>query len=289
MITISSMPIYMPLRSTRHPIAFCLLTLLLLFVACRKNEDDIIADPDNIVETLPPELVKVSTEVNPAIRGYIISLPQHYPQTKKTYPTLVFFHGLGQIGNGDTELQYLLNDGMGRLLDSGKFPPDFVLNNEHHSFLVICPQMDTTASIEDAESFLAFIFKNYRIDPHRLYIGGMSFGANLATRVVAGLAKYYSALLPISGVPVTPGIESRCERIAAANLPVWAFHNQDDPTSDVNEARDFVQRITDLQPAVLPKLTVFDVFGHDAWTTALDPSYKENGMNIYEWMLQYSR
>lgn len=279
----------MQLRSTRHPLAFCLLVLLLLFVACRKNEGDIIVDPDCIVETAPPQLIKVSTEVNPAIRGYIISLPQHYPETKKTYPTLIFFHGLGQIGNGDTELQYLLKDGMGRLLDSGKFPPDFVVNNEHHSFLVICPQMDTTASIEDVESFLAFIFENYRIDPHRVYIGGMSFGATLATRVVAGLAKYYSALVPISGVPVTPGIESRCERIAAANLPVWAFHNQDDPSSDVNSARDFVQRITDLQPAVLPKLTVFNVFGHDAWTTALDPSYRENGMNIYEWMLQYSR
>ena len=38
-----------------------------------------------------------------------------------------------------------------------------------------------------------------------------------------------------------------------------------------------------------PKLTIWPSGGHDAWTRAVNPDYKENGKNIYEWMLQYTK
>jgi hypothetical protein len=51
--------------------------------------------------------------------------------------------------------------------------------------------------------------------------------------------------------------------------------------------------INSLDPVVVPRLTIFDqstaLMKHDAWTRATDPSYRENGMNIYEWMLQFKR
>jgi hypothetical protein len=85
------------------------------------------------------------------------------------------------------------------------------------------------------------------------------------------------------------GMEERCRIIAESNLPVWELHNSDDPMADVADARRFIAYISGFQPAILPRFTVFDVYGHDAWTTALDPEYQEDGMNIYEWMLQYER
>jgi hypothetical protein len=42
-------------------------------------------------------------------------------------------------------------------------------------------------------------------------------------------------------------------------------------------------------PNPLPKLAIFDEWGHEGWTKTYDPSFKENNMNIYEWMLQYHR
>jgi len=42
-------------------------------------------------------------------------------------------------------------------------------------------------------------------------------------------------------------------------------------------------------PAKYTELLPFGDNGHDAWTKATDPDYRENGMNIYEWMLQYHR
>ncbi|MGZ5285646.1 MAG: PKD domain-containing protein, partial [Flavisolibacter sp.] len=37
------------------------------------------------------------------------------------------------------------------------------------------------------------------------------------------------------------------------------------------------------------KKTIFVSTSHDAWSITYDPNYRENGMNVYEWMLQYER
>jgi hypothetical protein len=31
------------------------------------------------------------------------------------------------------------------------------------------------------------------------------------------------------------------------------------------------------------------LLGHDAWTRATNPQFKENNSNIYQWMLSYHR
>jgi hypothetical protein len=84
-------------------------------------------------------------------------------------------------------------------------------------------------------------------------------------------------------------MEERCRSIAEANLPVWELHNADDPLANVSDAQRFISYISGFNPITPPRFTVFNAYGHDAWTTALDPGYKEDGMNIYEWMLQYTR
>ena len=102
------------------------------------------------------------------------------------------------------------------------------------------------------------------------------------------------------GVP--PAVTTNCEKelaektrlksIAAEKLPVWAFHNSDDRSIPVTDVRMFLQLINDNHPAVRPKLTEllsFGIFNHDSWTRATDPAFKEDGENIYEWMLKYKR
>jgi hypothetical protein len=70
---------------------------------------------------------------------------------------------------------------------------------------------------------------------------------------------------------------------------VWAFHSEDDPQINVTMAKAFTSKINSFKPDIPAKLTVWPTGGHDAWTRAIEPMYKENGMNIYEWMLQYHR
>lgn len=79
--------------------------------------------------------------------------------------------------------------------------------------------------------------------------------------------------------------------MAVADLPVWATHNQQDPQVPVSNTNGYIDYINnDPQPPTpLAKKTIFPVEGHDAWTKTYDPAYEENGLNVYEWMLQFTR
>jgi len=72
-------------------------------------------------------------------------------------------------------------------------------------------------------------------------------------------------------------------------VPIWAFHNDYDPSVPSSYTKNYVSYINSFSPAVPAKITIWPVAEHDAWTKATDPNYTENGKNIYEWMLTYKR
>ena len=82
---------------------------------------------------------------------------------------------------------------------------------------------------------------------------------------------------------------TKANAIASADLPVWAFHNEDDFTVPVSSTKDYIAAINSFNPSPLARMTIWPTGGHNAWTKATDPDYKENNLNIYEWMLQYHR
>ena len=277
----------MPRFTTSYARVALAMIVIGCFSMCRKHID---LSPDDIIETEQPDLIPISKNVTDAFGGYYISLPHHYAETRKTYPVLIFLHGLGQTGSGDSlGLTYLLNDGIGKLLDKKQFPPHFTVDGNNYSFIVVSPQYSVEPSKQQMVQFMEYIMTTYRGDQKRLYLSGLSLGARLTTLMAGTYAKDFAAIVPISGVATNPGMEDRCKVIAENNLPVWAFHNQDDPLANLSDATAFIDLIKSFNPPVLPRMTIFNVYGHDAWTTALNPDYKENGKNMYEWMLQYSR
>jgi predicted peptidase len=76
-----------------------------------------------------------------------------------------------------------------------------------------------------------------------------------------------------------------------ANLPIWHFHNRDDEAWPYAEAEEYIKVFKSLNPTIQPRFTTFDVpegkSNHDSWTRGTSPEYKEDGKNIYEWMLTY--
>ena len=267
------------------------LLMIVLVASCTKQHLGVPHPVDNntLIETAAPDLIPVTLQVNESFGGYYIQLPHLYKYTSKNYPILIFFHGLGQMGNGGSDLGYILQDGIGKVLDENRLPASFDINGNNFSFIVVSPQTSQIPTMREAWEFVNYIMANYRGDPSRLYISGLSLGSRIATLVAAAHADSIAALLAIAGVALNPGFEDRCVSIAKANLPVWEFHNTDDPLANVEDAKRFIRLIGEEHPAIAPRMTIFDVYGHDAWTTALNPRHKENGMNVYEWMLQYSR
>jgi hypothetical protein len=223
-------------------------------------------------------------------------LPQGYSATgTQLYPLILFVHGMGELGDGSTaNLPKVLRNGPPKLINNGTFPTSFTVNGQTHRFIVISPQFVAWPTSPQMDAVINYAIANYKVDPKRVYITGLSMGGGITWDYSGNSSNLtyvqrVAAIVPICGAS-SPSIY-RARTIANYNLPVWAFHNQGDPTAPVSYTNDYIQLINSVVPAINPtaRKTIFNVSGHDAWTQAYNPNYRENNMNMYEWMLQYSR
>jgi predicted peptidase len=272
--------------------SFRLLTLFalsLVFIRCKKDGiADKSAANNNIPETLPASQVAVSADVTPNLGGFYKSLPARYDSTTKKYPLMVFIHGVGELGNGTTELSKVLNNGVPRLLADKKFPPQFTVNNEAFSFVVLTPQFKQWPKSADVNELINYAIKNYRIDESRIYVAGLSMGGGTTWDYAIAYPNRVAAIVPICGASWPT--QQQCGNIASANLPVWAFHNADDGTVGAGTTTMIVDFINSFKPSIAAKKTIWPTGGHNSWTKATNPATKEcEGKNMYEWMLQYKR
>jgi poly(3-hydroxybutyrate) depolymerase len=140
--------------------------------------------------------------------------------------------------------------------------------------------------LEDIAAFIQYAKSKFRVDASRVYVGGLSVGGQVSADVAAAHPDQVAAILPISG---ESQLQASATAIANNKTPVWDFHNSGDPIVNISISDNFIAWINAAHPAIPPKRTVFQSNQHDAWTKALDPSYKEFGMNVYEWLLQYAK
>lgn len=264
--------------------------IVLAGASCRKDHMepavDNVTDINEVVETRPPVQKPYSIEVDYDIKGYYASLPFNYDKTTKNYPLLVFIPGGGQYGNGTNDLPLLLNDGPAQLADAGTFPPSFSVQGKQFSFIIMTPQLTGYPSVESIRNFISYARKTYRIDSTRIYLSGLSIGGEVSADAAGAYPSLVAAIVPMAGESGRP---ETCASLAQHNIPVWDFHNSGDPLINISQSNNFIQWINSYNPGIAPRQTIFQSQLHDAWTAVLNPAYKENKMNIYEWMLQYSK
>jgi predicted peptidase len=274
---------------------FNLISVLALFLTLSSCQKELTAEVarkilmNDVVETKPPVLLVVNQPVGYVVAGYYSGLPALYDSTTKTYPLLISLHGAAQYGNGGVDLPLILQAGVPKLLSENLFPPNFLVNGKNYSFIVLAPQLTKASSIDEIQHFIDFAKSKYRIDPSRVYITGLSVGSEMTWQMGIQHSTTLSAIVPFSGMAVTDTLPVNASTIANTGLPVWAFQNDDDPIFNPLIVKDFIAAINKNAPAVPARLTEKASGGHDTWTLGTDPAYKENGMNIYEWMLQYHR
>lgn len=239
------------------------------------------------------------TITNASCKGFYCYLPEGYASSTKSYPVIIWVHGAGQVGQGTTaDLPKILEWGLPKIISEGGFPDSFRVNGTDHSFIVISPQFMGWPSGANVNAMINYVSNNYRIDAERIYLMGISAGGggvwDYASMSVANSDRI-AAMIPFCGT-LSP-TQTLAGRIAASQLPVWAFHNTNDGTVPVANSRNWVNYINSYTPAPNPaaKLTEFPVqsndavIAHECWSLATLPSYKPQGINIYEWLLQYKR
>lgn len=263
------------------------LILIVFLISCNKDKGS-----DSGIESLPPVLSANQININDAIPGFYSAVPQLYTSSQEKYPLLLFIHGAGQYGKGGTELPLVLRESIPELLDKKLFPPNFRVDNTQFSFITLLPQFSRQPTSEEILSLINFAKSTYRINDTRIYLAGMSEGAEVVCNFGSDYPTRVAAIVPMAGAPRSGNISNKSKTVAEGNLPVWLFHNLNDEVIDIQYSQNFIQLINSFNPTVPPKFTklqTFGLYGHDAWTKASDPKYKEDGKNIYEWMLQYKR
>ncbi len=237
--------------------------------------------------------------IQPLVYGLYESLPATYNTTSNLYPVLIFLHGLGERGNGSVgDLDKLENNGVIKRIKAGTFPETFTVNSQTHSFIVIAPQYNGDVNSgqlgpypggETVNNTIDYVLANYRVDPSRIYVAGLS-GGGAFTWYGAGMtinaAKRLAAIVTMAGAGTFP---DWARNIGKANLPMWSFCNSGDDAFYVQVTNEWVQIVNETVPTPSPlaKKTIFNLPGHGSWEEATNPAYRENGKNIYEWMLTY--
>lgn len=246
-------------------------------------------------------LTPIQHSIHSNIGGYYESLPADYTtDTTKKFPLLIYMHSVSARGNGSlAQLPRILSDSTSiipRSLQAGTFPSYFNVNGKKFSFVVICPQFVsvTTTDSSQTEALIDSCIKKYRIDTSRIYLTGILNGARFAWNYTGSSTSYNKriAAMALASVSLLSPISTRANLIGAANLPTWLTGTYGDSgLSKRQNLQTAVNYINSNSPDPLARLSIFDtamLLGRDSWTKAYDPAYKEDGLNVYEWMLQYT-
>lgn len=236
---------------------------------------------------------RYNTSMTGGSNGFYEYLPVDYDKGTQNYPLLIFFHGIGERGDGgEKQLSEVLFNGTPNQMSKNEFPATFTANGKTFSFICLTPQFTGWPSSTDVNNIINYAIKNYRVDTTRIYLTGLSMGGGVIWDYIGSspdYAKRIAAVLPVAGA-ASPN-NSKCSNIAKANIAVWATHNDGDPTVPVSNTIGFVNGINSQNPPPTPlaKMTIFHSSSHNAWWDTYQLTFKENGLNVYEWMLQFQK
>jgi poly(3-hydroxybutyrate) depolymerase len=214
--------------------------------------------------------------------GYYEYLPPGYDGTTPV-PLLVFWHGIGENGNGVSDLSKVLANGPPKLIAANKWTND-------RPFLVLSPQHKNDGgcpSATEIDTFITFAKGKYAVDPKRVYLTGLSCGAIGSWAYLrAQKDKDVAAALLIAGDPGNAWTSLGCSLVSTLSL--WSVHGDMDPT--VAFAPDKAE-MENLLACPMPRGDVkwTPIAGglHDTWTKTYDLSGGYG--DVYAWMLAHGK
>lgn len=207
-------------------------------------------------------------------------------------PAILFLNGRGECGTDGT-----------RQLAVGLLPAVF-LSPAEWPFVIVFPQKPTPQSTwadheELAMACLAAASREFRLDPSRVYLTGLSQGGAGAWSIGSDHPGVFAAIAPVCGFavgaeaatggPARFGDDAACaaiaSRLAKARTPVWAFHGEKDDAVPVAQTRRLMAALEkagwsskeDVRATYDPQA------GHNCW----DRAYRDEGLAA--WFLEHRR
>jgi predicted peptidase len=244
---------------------------------------------------LPASLIPVSSyrtlSLHDATYQYQVFLPEDWSASKK-WPIILFLHRAGERGSDGLIRTHV---GMGTAVRKDR---------TRFAAIIVMPQCKTNswwsepAMEELALATLAAASKEFKGDPKRTYLTGLSMGGYGTWAIAVQNPNKFAAVAPICGGIVLPEHlrqqHPEMEKIAYADdpksyadvaakigkTPVWIFHGGDDPVVPVDGSRKLNEAIKAAGGNV--HYTEYPGVGHNSWDNAYaDPE-------LMTWMLSKS-
>jgi predicted peptidase len=221
-----------------------------------------------------------------AAQGYQEYLPTGYGNGAKR-PLIVAVHGLGENGNGTSDLDKITGIGIGKVISSGQWPASrpFVVLAPQHPPTPVASGFDCTTPAE-LHDFIDYALANYEVDPARVYLAAYSCGAIGSWSY---LGKYVdqqvAAAVLVAGDGQAAWTAQGCK---LANVGIWAFHGLLDATVPPAGSTEPMAKLMECpQPRKDQRITTYPNAGHETWIQTYELSDSPN--DIYGWMLGISR
>jgi predicted peptidase len=188
-------------------------------------------------------------------------------------PVILFLHGAGEAGSDGLKPTQV---GIG---------PAIRAREATFPFLVVFPQASDRVPATfgswlpgqpDADRALAIldeVQREFRTDPRRVYLTGISVGGNGVWHLAAAQPQRWAAIVPVCGL-------GPCTKAAAVKgIPCWCFHGADDGNVSVQHSRNMVDALR--QAGGSPRYTEYPGVGHNSWENAFGTD------ELYTWLLQH--
>ena len=256
--------------------------------------------------TVEPVLGSWLLSVTPSGRsfGFYVYLPDDYENTTANYPVLLYLQGWGNFGRQPNPA----------LISSGPLAPLYLsdtaldpngrerLDSRVRQSIVVTPRLpyydpnykDPLGyyNPDTLQTVVEYVVANYRVDPQRLYVTGLSEGGGGTWAYAWRHPEKVAAIVPISCSLSYPVVD------ALRSMPIWMLQSFDDPVvphaqgsdaafSAVTVVSHFMQQYPGdgdytisyspatglgpwtpgtVYPTGLVTYTLYASGGHDAWT-----------------------
>ena len=199
---------------------------------------------------------------------YQVCLPAGY-DASKAMPLILFLHGSGEQGD-DGVKQSSVGIGPAIKLNPKGWAP----------YITVIPQKPKGRGgwMDHEELMLGVVEKTkkeYKIDPSRQYLTGLSMGGYGSWVLAAKHPAMWAAVAPICG----GGNPADAPKLK--DIPLWAFHGDKDTAVPLKKSEEMIEAIKAAGGS--PKLTVYPGVGHNSW----DKAYRDE--KLWEWFLQHSK
>ena len=203
---------------------------------------------------------------------YLLALPAGYgDDLAKQWPLILFLHGAGERGSN---IEQVKKHGLPCVVEQGTELP----------FIVVSPQCppgtNWVGQFDALRALLDEIVATHAVDHQRVCLTGLSMGGNGTWQFATLLPERFAAIAPVCGWgDFWAGFPTAV--CALKNLPVWAFHGDQDDIVPLAGSQQLVDALKECGGSV--RFTIYPGVGHNSWSATYD------NPELYTWFLSHTR